>query len=301
MQTSLLQPRCAGRLAAAGKGQAAETLRQINLRFDTALSNMSHGMLMCGCRRAASWWSTGGSATSMASIPTAIRAGRRISRRGAAERRGRQPSGPHASTSVLAEHRRHHAVAPADHRDVQHHRRRPDDRDLLRADAGRRLDRDARRHHRTVQIGGADRIPGAARCADPAAQSRGVPGTAPAGVGAGRTRPKGSRCCASISTSSRWSTTRSAIRSATNCCARWHCRLRDTVREGDIVARLGGDEFADHPSSARRGNRRCHGAGPPHRRAIGAPYELDGNQVVDRRQHRHRAGAAATARIRRSC
>ena len=53
-----------------------------------------------------------------------------------------------------------------------------------------------------------------------------------------------SRCCCWTSTASRRSTTRSATRSATGCCARWPTGSRGAVRRGTLVARLGGDEFA---------------------------------------------------------
>ena len=64
--------------------------------------------------------------------------------------------------------------------------------------------------------------------------------------GAGRRQPRraSSRCSISISTASRASTTRLAIRSATSCSRRWRERLRHCVRDTDTVARLGGDEFA---------------------------------------------------------
>ena len=52
----------------------------------------------------------------------------------------------------------------------------------------------------------------------------------------------GSRCCSSISISSRTSTTVSAMTPATRCCAA-ATRLQDAVRQDDVVARFGGDEF----------------------------------------------------------
>ncbi len=98
-------------------------------------------------------------------------------------------------------------------------------------------------------------------------------------------------CSVSISTSSRASTTRSAIRSATNCCKLVAERLRGCTREPDTVARLGGDEFAiimtqmQQPTDAAALSRRIR--------------KFDHQAVSDRRppdrhrhQHRHfgRAG-----------
>ena len=66
-------------------------------------------------------------------------------------------------------------------------------------------------------------------------------------------------------------------------------RLRAAVRAGDTVARLGGDEFAvllrgrrrRAPTPRRRRAHRC-GAAP-------SPFDVDGDEVFARRQHRHRA------------
>ena len=51
------------------------------------------------------------------------------------------------------------------------------------------------------------------------------------------------RCCSSISTASRRSTTRTATPPATPCSRRWRRSSPDHVRASDVVARLGGDEF----------------------------------------------------------
>ena len=88
-----------------------------------------------------------------------------------------------------------------------------------------------------------------------------------------------SRCSASISTISRRSTTRSAIRSAMPCLQAVADRIRACVRPTDTVARLGGDEFAivqvsaDQPMGATalaRGSSR----------QLSEPFDVDGHQVV---------------------
>ena len=66
---------------------------------------------------------------------------------------------------------------------------------------------------------------------------------------------RASRCTASISITSRASTTRSAIRSATSSCKRWPSGCARALRDSDMVARLGGDEFAIVQSPARRPGR----------------------------------------------
>ena len=89
---------------------------------------------------------------------------------------------------------------------------------------------------------------------------------------------KSSRCCSSISIASRPSTTRSAIRSATRCCARSPSACSGAVRGADTVARLGGDEFAIVQM----------GAGPIDAtelagriiEAIAEPFDILGHQVV---------------------
>ena len=68
-------------------------------------------------------------------------------------------------------------------------------------------------------------------------------------------------------------------------------RLRACVRDTDFVARLGGDEFAvvqtgiGQPSDAMELVKRIYDADP---RALSMPRA----SCHDRRQHRHRAGAA---------
>ena len=52
-----------------------------------------------------------------------------------------------------------------------------------------------------------------------------------------------SRSCSSTSTTSRRSTTPSAIPPATSCCARSARGCRDCLRDTDLLVRLGGDEF----------------------------------------------------------
>ena len=80
-----------------------------------------------------------------------------------------------------------------------------------------------------------------------------------------------SPCSASTSTTSRASTTRSAIRSATSCSRRWPSACSRCVRDTDTVARLGGDEFAilqaglDKPESA------AIARAAPHRRRLPSP------------------------------
>ena len=68
-------------------------------------------------------------------------------------------------------------------------------------------------------------------------------------------------------------------------------RLRGCIRETDFVARLGGDEFAivqtgiSQPSDVMELVKRIYDA-------IREPYRMPGTSRHDRRQHRHRAGAA---------
>ena len=52
-----------------------------------------------------------------------------------------------------------------------------------------------------------------------------------------------SRCCSSISTASRSSTTRWAMKPATCCWWRSPAGCAARLRSSDVVARLGGDEF----------------------------------------------------------
>ena len=70
-------------------------------------------------------------------------------------------------------------------------------------------------------------------------------------IGATRSRPS----CSSTSTTSRSSTTRSAMPPATRFCVAVTGRITSLVRSTDLVARLGGDEFAilteDEPDLAR--------------------------------------------------
>ena len=68
-------------------------------------------------------------------------------------------------------------------------------------------------------------------------------------------------------------------------------RLRGCIRETDFVARLGGDEFAvvqtgiAQPSDVMELVKRIYDA-------IREPYRMPRAPRHDRRQHRHRAGAA---------
>ena len=66
------------------------------------------------------------------------------------------------------------------------------------------------------------------------------------------------------------------------------------------MARLGGDEFAivqldgEQPSAAEA-------LAAAWSQAIAAPFDIAGQQVHGRHQHRHRAGAPATASTRTNC
>ena len=138
--------------------------------------------------------------------------------------------------------RRHHLEAP--------HARRPHHRGgrvlapaRLRGRAGG-ADR-RHRHHRAQGGRGAHRAHGAPRRAHRSAQPRAV---SPAhGRRAGRSAAAPaifSARCASISTTSSWSTTRSATPSATGCCRMSPRASSASLRQRDTAARLGGDEFA---------------------------------------------------------
>ena len=87
--------------------------------------------------------------------------------------------------------------------------------------------------------------PGAARrshrAPEPVAAQRPPPGRAEP---CRRGRTSRSRCCSWTSTSSRRSTTRSAITSATRCWSRCPAGWRSSWPRADVIARLGGDEFA---------------------------------------------------------
>ena len=133
---------------------------------------------------------------------------------------------------------------------------RPDrDRDRLpRAGAG------LRGRHRGRVVRDADpQAPPAARRGAPARDGRARPAdrrstTAAASTPRSSTRsdgPTASRWCCSTSTPSRRSTTSTATRSATRCCAPSPSACADVVREGDSLARLGGDEFAVIAPGAR--------------------------------------------------
>ena len=94
---------------------------------------------------------------------------------------------------------------------------RPHRRGVAAADAGRRLGRGARGHHRAPPRRGQDRASGAPRHADQSAEPRAVPRAARDCVRPHPAAAAASPCIASISITSRPSTTRSAIRSATSC------------------------------------------------------------------------------------
>ena len=74
-----------------------------------------------------------------------------------------------------------------------------------------------RRHHRAQECGAAHRPSGALRCTHRPAQPRPAARTARAGADAGPHAAASWPCSTSISTTSRASTTRSAIRPATSC------------------------------------------------------------------------------------
>ena len=85
------------------------------------------------------------------------------------------------------------------------------------ASARRRLGGAARGHHGAAAAGGEDHASCPPRSADGPRQPRAVPRAAGAEPAAAGARPGASRCCASISTTSRRSTTRWATRSAMSC------------------------------------------------------------------------------------
>ena len=121
-------------------------------------------------------------------------------------------------------------------------------------------------HHRRCACRGDDAVArGAARSADRSRQSPAGSRIARRGAADADWRERaGARCCWSTSTASSWSTTRSAMRSATSCWSRSARRLETAVGDGGGVGRLGGDEFAviwrgaGRPRSARRSCRADH-------------------------------------------
>ena len=87
----------------------------------------------------------------------------------------------------------------------------------LRAARGRRVGRHAGGHHRTAAVRREDRMAGAPRHADRDPQPLPFPRAARASVRNATTRARASRCCGSISITSRRSTTGTAISSAMAC------------------------------------------------------------------------------------
>ncbi len=83
------------------------------------------------------------------------------------------------------------------------------------------------------------------RRADRPGQPPHLPGALRRDAGARRAhRRRSTRCCSPTSITSRRSTTPTATRSATRCCAAWPQVVRDCVRKIDLAARYGGEEFA---------------------------------------------------------
>ena len=77
-------------------------------------------------------------------------------------------------------------------------------------------------------------------------------------------------------------------------------RMRGCVREEDVVARIGGDEFAIvQVPSARTAD--VSALATRLIEVVGAPYDLDGHQVIVGSQHRdrHRAGRRRLSRSAR--
>ena len=155
-----------------------------------------------------------------------------------------------------------------------------------------------RRRHRAPARRREDRASRALRRADRPAEPGAVPRTARARAARRRAAASNSRCSISTSTNSRASTIRSDIMIGDELLKAVAASLAAASRETDLVARLGGDEFAI--DSDRRSRTRADVDGTRDAafiEAIRAALSMPRPSAHDRRQHRHRAGAAATAPI----
>ena len=251
-----------------------EELHAQNLRFDTALNNMSQALTMFDCTRGLVICNP--RYHEMYGLPADfVHPGWTVHELLEERQRvGTFPDDPAAYMVQMMEaitqgrpSRRAHGAGrwPHPSRRGQSHGRR-------------RLGRDARGHHRAPERGKEDRAYGAARCPHRPAQPHAA--ARPAGAGA-RRRSSRRAACRALSRPRPFQVRQRHARPhvGDELLKTVAGRLRNCVREVDTVARVGGDEFAiiqvgvERPTdTALLARRICE--------AIEAPYELNGHAVM---------------------